>query len=118
MRIFGFEITKAQPAPIDQRGGWMPLIREPFAGAWQRNVEVSQTAVLAYDALFSCLTLIAGDIAKLRVKLVAQADEKSDRWEEVHNTAFSPVLRKPNGFQNRIQFIENWVLTKLQRGNT
>jgi HK97 family phage portal protein len=111
-------VTKAQGSPPDSRGGWYPLVREPWTGAWQRNVSIDQNAVLAYDALFACLTLIAGDIAKLRVKLVAQADEKSDRWEEVANAAYSPVLRKPNRFQNRIQFIENWVISKLQRGNT
>lgn len=109
-------VSKAQPSPIDQRGGWLPIIREPFTGAWQRNVTVNQTAVLAYDALFACLTLIAGDISKNRVKLVAL--DANGIWAEVNNTAFSPVLRKPNRFQTRIQFYENWVLSKLQRGNT
>lgn len=110
-------ITKASASPVSPRGGWYPLVKEPFTGAWQRNVSVDQTAVLAYDALFACLTLIAGDIAKMRVKLVVQTDEKSDRWEEVNNGAYSPVLRKPNRYQNRIQFVENWVLSKLMRGN-
>jgi HK97 family phage portal protein len=36
----------------------------------------------------------------------------------VTNPAYSPVLRKPNHFQNRIQFMESWILSKLQRGNT
>jgi phage portal protein BeeE len=28
------------------------------------------------------------------------------------------VLRKPNRFQTRIQFLESWALSKLSRGNT
>jgi HK97 family phage portal protein len=28
------------------------------------------------------------------------------------------VLRKPNRYQNRIQFWENWILSKLNKGNT
>jgi HK97 family phage portal protein len=36
----------------------------------------------------------------------------------VTNPAYSPVLRKPNHFQTRIQFMESWILSKLQRGNT
>jgi HK97 family phage portal protein len=39
-------------------------------------------------------------------------------WTEVENPAYSPVLRRPNRYQNRIQFIESWVLSKLIHGNT
>lgn len=118
MRLFGYDFTvsKAVASPPDMRGGWHPLINESYAGAWQRNVTVDQNAVLAYDALFSCMTLIAGDISKNRLKLVALED--SGIWKEVSNSAYSPVLRKPNHFQTRIQFFESWVLSKLQRGNT
>jgi HK97 family phage portal protein len=103
-------------AGIDARGGWYRIL-ESFAGAWQRNVEIKVDSVLSYHADFACRTLIASDIAKLRVKLV-QYSEADSIWTEVKNPAFSPVLRKPNAFQNRIQFYENWVLSKLQTGNT
>jgi HK97 family phage portal protein len=97
-------------------GGWYPLIREPFAGAWQRNLEIDNTRAATYHADFACKTLIASDIAKLRVKLVAQ--DKDGIWNEVDNPAYSPVLRKPNRYQTRNQFWESWVLSKLSRGNT
>jgi HK97 family phage portal protein len=117
MKLFGFQITKAAPEPVyENRGGWWPIIRESFPGAWQRNITVDQNAVLAFHAVFACMTLIASDIAKLRVKLVAQ--DSNGIWSEVKNAAFDPVLRKPNGFQTRIQFWENWMLSKLSRGNT
>lgn len=117
MKLFGLEITKASPEPVyENRGGWWPVIRESFAGAWQRNITVDHNAVLAFHAVFSCMTLIASDIAKLRVKLVAQ--DSDGIWTETSNAAFSPVLRKPNGYQTRIQFWENWMLSKLSRGNT
>ena len=32
--------------------------------------------------------------------------------------AFTPVIRKPNHYQNRIQFFESWMLSKLMSGNT
>lgn len=120
MKLFGFEITKAGPGtlspPQDARGGgWIGLIREPFSGAWQRNLEeLSGDTCLAFHAVFACHTLICSDVAKLRVKLVAKNGEV---WQETANPAFSPVLRKPNGFQNRIQFFESWVNSKLARGN-
>jgi phage portal protein BeeE len=37
--------------------------------------------------------------------------------ERGRRAAFSPVLRKPNHFQNRIQFITLWLTYKLMRGN-
>lgn len=117
MKLFGLEITKASLSPVGEgRGGWWPVIRESFAGAWQKNIVVDRSEVLAYHAVFSCMTLIASDIAKLRVKLVAK--DGSGIWSETENAAYSPVLRKPNSYQTRIQFFETWVLSKLSRGNT
>jgi HK97 family phage portal protein len=118
MKLFGLNITREKAAGYqrpDNRGGWWPIIKESFAGAWQQNVEVKQESVLSFHAVFACQTLIASDISKLRIKLVKQ--DSGGIWEEVKNPAYSPVLRKPNRFQNRMQFFENWVLSKLQRGN-
>jgi len=120
MRAFGLTITREKAAqgqlsPPSGRGGWWPLIKESFTGAWQQNVEVKLDSVLSFHAVFACQTLIASDIAKLRVKLVTL--DSDGIWSETRNTAHWPVLRKPNDFQNRIQFFENWVLSKLQSGN-
>lgn len=117
MNLFGLNITREKSLnSVQDRGGWFPIIREAFGGAWQENVEVKFDTVLSFHAVFACQTLIASDIAKLRVKLVSQ--DADGIWSETKNAAYSPVLRKPNGYQNRIQFFENWVLSKLQRGNT
>lgn len=120
MRVLGLSVPftgrgEKAIAPVRARGGWMSVVREAFGGAWQQNVEVKYDSVLSNHADFACRTLIASDIAKLRVMLV-----KKDRhgiWSETTNPAYSPVLKKPNRYQNRIQFFESWVLSKLQRGN-
>lgn len=119
MRLFGLQITRATQekalSPVSQgRGGWYRIF-ESFPGAWQRNVEVKCDSALSYHADFACRTLIASDIAKLRIKLVAK--DSDGIWTETTNPAYSPVLRKPNDFQTRIQFMESWVLSKLQHGN-
>lgn len=108
--------TEKALSPVSDRGGWWPIIREAFGGAWQRNIEIRHDSVLSFHAVFACQTLIASDIAKLRMKLVAK--DGDGIWSETTNPAYSPVLRRPNHFQNRIQFFESWVLSKLQRGNT
>lgn len=97
-------------------GGWYPLIREPFAGAWQRNAEVNPALASTFFADFACKTLIARDISKLPIRLVAR--DSDGIWTETTNAAYSPVLRRPNHYQNRIQFVESWILSKLARGNT
>lgn len=97
-------------------GGWYPIIREPFTGAWQRNMEVNQDLASSFYADFACKTLIARDIAKLGVRLMAR--DSSGIWSEVTNPAYTPVLRRPNHFQTRNQFWESWMLSKLSRGNT
>jgi HK97 family phage portal protein len=52
----------------------------------------------------------------MRLRLVAK--DSHGIWNEAETAAYTPVLRKPNQFQNRIQFIESWVTSKLTRGNT
>lgn len=98
-------------------GGWFPIIREPFTGAWQRNLEVRADSVVANVTVFRCVSLISSDIAKMRMKLI-QKNPDNDIWEEAQSPAFSPILTKPNHFQNRIQFFENWMNSKLNAGNT
>ena len=110
------EVKAGPPAPVyENRGGWYRVL-ESFTGAWQRNVTVDYNTVLSYHAVYACLTLIASDIAKLRVKLVEQ--DKNGIWSETSSPSFSPVLRKPNRFQTRIQYWECYALSKLTRGNT
>lgn len=124
MRLFGWNITrdvvpakqKALSQPGGSRGGWFPIIRESFAGAWQQNVEVDNDTVLTYFAVFACMTLIAGDIAKLGLRMMEKT--RDGIWIEADEDDVSAVLRKPNPMQTRIQFWETYFLSKLSNGNT
>jgi HK97 family phage portal protein len=119
MKVLGLPIPftgkreKALSAVDQSRGGWLRIM-ESFAGAWQKNITLDYNTVLSNHADFACKTLIASDIAKLRIKLVQR--QPSGIWSEVPNTSYT-VLVKPNHFQSRIQFIECWVTSKLQSGN-
>lgn len=115
MRLLGWELRRASATPIGSRG-WWPWIREPFTGAWQRNMEWSADTVLAHHAVYSCITLISNDIGKLRWRLMQQRTDAV--WEETSVAAFSPLLRRPNPIQNHIQFKQWWITSKLLRGNT
>lgn len=123
MELFGLSITRTKALagpplqPIAGRGGggWWPVVREPFTGAWQQNQELRVPDVLAYGPVFACVTLIAQSIAKLALRLMQQ---EAGIWSETSNPAFSPVLRKPNRYQTRIKFVEQWITSKLIWGNT
>lgn len=95
---------------------WPPRINEPFSGAWQRNITPdSQTSILAFSAVFACVTGIASDVAKMRIKLTEEVD---GIYKEItKDSPWLPVLRKPNRYQNRIQFISDWIVSKLLYGN-
>jgi HK97 family phage portal protein len=121
LRIFGLDIARAKALPdlqrpLDRGRWWQSVVREPFAGAWQRNIEITKESVLAFSAVYSSVTLISSDIAKIGIRLVEQ--DKDGVWTEVNVPAFSPVLKKPNRWQNRIQFFEQWMISKLLSGNT
>jgi HK97 family phage portal protein len=99
-------------SPVDNRG-WYTVF-ESFPGAWQQNVEVSQDKILSHPIVYACVTLIASDIGKLSLRLM---ELQQGLWQEAVSPSFSPVLRRPNHFQTRQQFIESWQLSKLNYGN-
>jgi HK97 family phage portal protein len=103
-------------SPVDRRGGWWPVIRESFTGAWQRNVDLTGMDFCASPIVYACKTLISNDIGKIRAKLVQK--DPDGIWMEVESgSPFLPVLRKPNRYQNHIQFKQWWIMSKLRHGN-
>jgi HK97 family phage portal protein len=122
MKLFGLELSRRTPTnaiPISGRGGqWWPwpIVREPYTGAWQKNDEITAPGALVNPIVFACVTLIASDIGKVRLRLVSQ--DELGIWSEATSPAFSPVLRKPNRTETIGRFLESWMFSKLLFGNT
>lgn len=108
-------ITKSYVAPVDNRGGWFPWIREPYSGAWQRNDEWTVDSVLAYQAVYSCITLIANDIAKMPIRAMKRMVSGILKGSDL--ALLDNLFKTPNSYQNRIQFIQWWAACKLIWGN-
>lgn len=109
-------LTGAQA--IGPQRSWITgIIEENFAGAWQRNVlSEDPRTVLAFSAVYACVALISGDVSKMRIVLRQKASDGT--WPELEEgSPFLPVLRKPNRYQTRVQFLQFWVASKLLRGN-
>jgi len=95
---------------------WSPIVREPYTGAWQLNDSLTLETALANPVVFRCVSLIASDVGKLPLRLVAM--DADGIWIETTSPAFSPVLRSPNRYQTPQQFLESWMYSKLLHGNT
>jgi HK97 family phage portal protein len=112
-------VRKAAPVgTVPVRGaGVMGWVREPFAGGWQQGVTVDPLGSLtSFGAVYACISRIAGDIAKLEPVLLEQAEGGVPK-RATSNSPFWTPLRRPNGFQNRIQWLSYWITCKLTFGN-
>jgi len=134
VKLFGFEISriKSPVLPTTVPSGWSttfgapfwgssalapPIVQEPFTGAWQRNMSINQ--MIVFYAIYRCIVLISQDISKMRIRLMEQKDPANQIRTEVNrNSPYWQVLEKPNRYQNRIQFFDEWVGSKLMYGNT
>lgn len=115
MRFWPFPRAAKGLQPPESRGGWVTIF-ESYPGAFQQDVKIDRESVLANPYIFRCQSMIARDISKLRVKLVRRV---AGIWSEIDGAdPRAKVLRRPNHFQNRNQFFEYWLLSKLSRGNT
>lgn len=121
MKVFGMALRlprraqKAAVTPLSLRDVWGRIL-EPFAGAWQRNIEIdNKESILAFSAVYACVTRIATDIAKLRIMLTTLNEDGT--WTEVGESPYWKALKKPNRYQNRIQFLIDWLCMKLMYGN-
>lgn len=115
MKIWPFKkkgAVTAAPVLTPNPGTFTGIIREPFAGAWQRGISYKSAHIYQNPAVFACISLISGDIGKLKPNL-------QNQWRGIWQNApvNAPVLEKPNGFQTRNEFFAAWVAQLLAHGN-
>ena len=107
----GMQLTR----PVPRRGLMGPS--EPYAGAWQRGVEAEPLADLTSNAaVYACLSRISRDIAKLALVIMEDATDGTKQTVNPASPFWRP-LRSPNHYQNRIQFLAYWLISKLLYGN-
>ena len=94
---------------------WGSLVREPFTTAWQQNKELQTDQVRSFFAIYACLTLISGDISKMAAEV--KRVDSDGVWKTVYN-GIHKLLKKPNRYQNSVQFRQWWITSKLASGNT
>jgi len=113
--------SKAAGALAPSGVGWASLWGsrtrgDLYPGSWQRHVRITTDDQLRHHAVWACMSQIAGDVAKMRPHL-RQQSANGRFWSETANPAYSPVLAKPNNYQDSGQFLESWLWSKLCHGN-
>jgi HK97 family phage portal protein len=119
MKFFGYELSRVTKAngPLPVRSSMFGWVRESFAGAWQKGVTIDPIGTItAYAAVYACISRIANDVAKLEPRLM-EVQPDGTRIPAGANSPYWEVIRKPNTFQNRIQFYNFWMSLKLMYGN-
>lgn len=118
MKLFDFFKKSLSSASalsgVGNQNHWMPIVHEPYAGAWQKNDELSCPDLTNFHAVFACVSLIATDVGKLRI--LTKSKQKGVLLPT--KSRIGAILKKPNKHQNWQQFAENWINSKLLRGNT
>jgi HK97 family phage portal protein len=87
---------------------------ETYTGSWQQDVAVDQATVSANWAVWSCASLITGDIAKMPA-VYEKYDESKKVWMPWQDWR---LLRHPNRYQTWVEFSQNWDYSQLLNGNT
>jgi HK97 family phage portal protein len=100
---------------LNTSGAWIDITPAQPPGYFQLDVNVRPETVMSHPAVFSCVTVISNDIGKLRTRLMKVNEDGI--WKETQSAAYSPVLRRPNNYQNHIQFRQWWIISKLVWGN-
>ncbi len=95
-------------------GGWRMLF-DSHPGAWQQDAPPAVEETLRNSAVYACVDLISNDIAKVPIRLMRRTGRY---WETLQGDRRAMVLRKPNRYQIRLQFVQRWITSKLLYGNT
>lgn len=85
-------------------------------GEWQlRSRQVSDETLMSFSAVYASISIISGDVGKLPIVF---QDIDKDGVTKVNRTyPLNRLMRRPNRYQNRMQFITSCVISYLTTGN-
>jgi len=86
-------------------------------GEWQmRQRSFSTDALASFSAVYACVQIISEDLSKLPINFYDLLPDGTRKINSRYPT--NALMRKPNPYQNRIQFVQNFVVSYLMKGNT
>jgi HK97 family phage portal protein len=86
-------------------------------GSWQMNLrEQSPLTLLAFSAVYGCVTMISGDISKLPI-IINKIDTTTGAAETQRGDYYAQLFREPNDYQTYTDFMQLFILSFLLQGN-
>ena len=94
--------------------------RETFAGQWQSSSRdmtgtMTSKSPLSHSAVYTCINNIASDISKLTLRVMRP--RSTGGFEPHFNHPVFRVLNKPNHYQTSLQFLLQYIGSKMWTGN-
>lgn len=87
-------------------------------GTWQRNLNptIDPAALVAFSAVYACVQRIASDMGKLPIRIV-EIDPNTLEQIDLSEDPFEKLMRQPNAYQSRVDFIQTLMCSTLLQGN-
>lgn len=87
-------------------------------GTWQRNLNpsVDPSVLVAFSAVYACVQRIASDMGKLPIRIV-EVDSDTREETDLNEDPFEKLMRQPNEYQTRVDFIQTLMCSTLLQGN-
>jgi HK97 family phage portal protein len=86
-------------------------------GSWQMNLrEPTPLSLLAFSAVYACVTMISSDISKLPI-IVNKIDGQTGAAEVQRSDYYAALFREPNEYQTYSDFMQLFILSFLLQGN-
>jgi HK97 family phage portal protein len=112
--------TIARPQINQEKGSSSFAIRWPGDSA-DTNFQTDGNAyrhkdLTRFSAVYSCVNIISTDVAKLPARVYR--DMPNGGFEQVPNHYLARLMRNPNQYQTRMDFITQLITSVLMRGNS
>lgn len=92
---------------------------EGFAGAFQRSIVAeSKENLLKFSPVYAAVSRISRDVSILRPMLMQPGPGTTTVEVKDAASPYMPLIKRPNPYQNWIQFLEYWIICKLLFGNS
>lgn len=105
-RLFGGRQKMSPEAWFDSFGPWHTS---------PTGIAVTQITAMQQATVLACVSLLSEDVAKLPIHVYRA--KKGGGKEIVADHPLERLLQKPNGWQNRLEFVEQMQAALLLRGN-
>ena len=121
MKLLGFDINRISTRVVEATSslvkGWADLSTSWYKPNWWQlgQGKPDADAAMRSTAVFTCVSILAQEIARLRIVHFTNPDLKGQ--VEMFKSGYAKLMAKPNGYQTRSDFFLALMYSLLMKGN-